>query len=255
MFELLFAAFFAVTHKVEMPKLRGIQWNYRIIVFLIFMIKPFEAASNIKMSLGEETSCAVDNQGAYCWGYGAMGQLGTDRPTTTYTPPDHAIPLGFDVASISIGYWHVCALSTEGSAKCWGSCVSWGLCGNENVETYGATTGSMAELDVIDFGSNVTVDVLAVSKSHSCALSLSVHEVWCFGLNSNGMAGNDESDQWIGDSTGDMGDNLVPADLGDDFFPIDIALGGWYGMACALGYELLINVANVAADYHLCGCV
>ena len=63
------------------------------------------------------------------------------------------------------------------------------------------------------------------------------------------------SDQWIGDSTGDMGDNLVPADLGDDFFPIDIALGGWYGMACALGYELLINVANVAVDYHLCGCV
>lgn len=64
--------------------------------------------------------CAVlDTHQVSCWGWNAYGQLG--RPTTQL---ESSVPTVLDAiqgaTSVTVGYGHVCALISDGSARCWG---------------------------------------------------------------------------------------------------------------------------------------
>jgi len=66
------------------------------------------------------TTCAVAGGNAYCWGYGAYGQLGAGTLGNTEVPTN---PTGLDtgtVESVALGGTWACAID-NGILKCWGS--------------------------------------------------------------------------------------------------------------------------------------
>lgn len=73
------------------------------------------------ISAGVDHTCLVTTSGAaMCWGFNFYGQLG-DGTKTSNTSPSDVIGLGSGVESISAGSGYSCAVTTSGTAKCWGS--------------------------------------------------------------------------------------------------------------------------------------
>jgi alpha-tubulin suppressor-like RCC1 family protein len=69
-------------------------------------------------------TCAVAVSGdAYCWGFDGNGQLGNGLPlANVLTPSLVSAPTGgaASYSSLSVGFGHVCSISTNGNAFCWG---------------------------------------------------------------------------------------------------------------------------------------
>lgn len=97
-------------------------------------LMPFPMAGNIawaSLDLGAYFSCGTEAQtaAAYCWGYNGSGQLGGDAPercaeegtTTPCALSPLAVVGGLTFASVSAHTQHVCGLSSDGVAYCWGS--------------------------------------------------------------------------------------------------------------------------------------
>ena len=95
------------------------------------------AGGFVALTAGRDHTCGLTAAGAaWCWGAGESGQLGTGTPPTErcgLTPCMHVpaavsgshvfrVPAaeGRIFAAISAGLSHVCALTTDGTAWCWG---------------------------------------------------------------------------------------------------------------------------------------
>jgi alpha-tubulin suppressor-like RCC1 family protein len=77
--------------------------------------------SFIAVGVGDNTSCALDEAGrAYCWGSNFQGMLGTADTTYRLRVPTLVSNLPSAFKIISVGANHQCALTSEGSAYCWG---------------------------------------------------------------------------------------------------------------------------------------
>ncbi len=85
-------------------------------------------------------------------------------------------------------------------------------------------------LDVVQLPTGFLVEQLVVYSSSNCVASTEA-ELVCFGWNTYGQlfAGSSSS---IGDGADEMGDNLVPLDLGEDFTLAQ--LGGGHQSRCAV---------------------
>lgn len=72
------------------------------------------------VTTGELSSCATTVSGAaYCWGSGSFGSLGTGASTESAVP--QPVSGGTVFTSLSAGIsFHVCGLTTGGTAACWG---------------------------------------------------------------------------------------------------------------------------------------
>ncbi len=72
-------------------------------------------------AVGYLHACAVTSAGgARCWGWNGSGQLGDGTTTNRLTPTD--VPgLSSGVAALAAGFYHSCALLTDGTVKCWGA--------------------------------------------------------------------------------------------------------------------------------------
>ena len=114
-----------------------------------------------QIATGTNHTCALTTSGGVkCWGFGSYGQLGNNN-TTDRTTPDDVVGTGgsgtlTDVAQITAGTTHTCALTTSGGVKCWGRGAS-GRLGNNgttnqntpvNVTTSGQQPGFPATLAV-----------------------------------------------------------------------------------------------------------
>jgi len=75
------------------------------------------------ISSGERHTCVVKTTGAlWCWGSNGNGQLGNGTTSNSNTPVNIS-SLGTTVRTVSAGLvgFHTCALTADGTAKCWGN--------------------------------------------------------------------------------------------------------------------------------------
>jgi len=81
------------------------------------------ASRVIDLDAGYQHSCALlKNSQVWCWGDGGYGQLG-DKNTTSRTTPVlvQSIPQNRTAVSLSMGWYHSCAILDDGNVTCWGS--------------------------------------------------------------------------------------------------------------------------------------
>jgi len=131
----------------------------------------------VAISSGYSHTCALTSAGGVkCWGNGGAGQLGNNIYADSNVPVN-VLGLSSGVASVGTGFWHTCAVTTSGGAKCWGS-------NNEGMLGNGTTTTSPAPVDVVGLASGVSA--IAGGDRFSCAL-MTAGGVKCWGENGWGF--------------------------------------------------------------------
>ncbi len=168
-----------------------------LIMALPFLLNsPAHAASRLRIEDGARarqvrlapanlvTSCAVLDDGTVrCWGLNVYGQVGDGTVTSPRKSPVAVMTgktsLLTNVASVSAGYSHTCAVVAIGAAFCWGSNF-YGELGTGN------TTQSSFAVPVHNISKVVAV---AAGYLFTCALR-SDGTVWCWGANVAGELGN-----------------------------------------------------------------
>jgi len=136
-----------------------------------------------QVSAGIFHTCALNTDGGVqCWGYNDRGQLGDGTQANYRIAPVDVIGLTSDVAQISVGTSHTCAVNTSGGVQCWG----WnfqGQLGNGTIIT------SNTPVDVIGLTSGVAQ--VSAGGLHTCVVINS--GVQCWGNNSAGQLGDGTS--------------------------------------------------------------
>ena len=146
----------------------------------------------VSISAGNAHTCALlGDKTVWCWGLNAYGQLGNGSTITSLV----AVSAGLTNIAIlgqSTGN-HTCAVSATNILSCWGANTS-GQLGDGTIAaktravalktTYAATVGTITSVS---------------SGGKQTCLSNTMGEVWCWGRNSNGQLGNDNT-----------GNSLVP---------------------------------------------
>ncbi|CAM9101029.1 unnamed protein product, partial [Ectocarpus fasciculatus] len=184
-------------------------------------------------SAGASHSCVVLVGGKIkCWGENYWGQLGQNddlvRGDDASDMGDSLpyVPLGeFEAALVSSGSEFSCALDVDGDVKCWGR-NNAGQLGLGDTETRGGVNDAFEmgdSLPVLDLGTGVAVESIALAGSHACAV-LAEGNLKCWGENEGGQLGLGDT-LARGNATGQMGDNLPFVDLGDEVLVSSVALG------------------------------
>jgi hypothetical protein len=122
-----------------------------------------------------------------------------------------------------------CAVFLDGRVKCWGR---GGTLGIGDTVTHGFTPSDMgANLPFVDLGSGRTAKQIVRGTNYACAL-LSNGNVTCWGNNTNGILGRGDTVSVVGNSLGQMGDDLKVVNLGTGKTAVQIAAGDNH--ACAI---------------------
>jgi alpha-tubulin suppressor-like RCC1 family protein len=170
------------------------------------------------ITTGGVHTCALLNSGGIkCWGDNFSGQLGDDSLTERNAPVD-VFGLTSGVINVSAGDQHTCAVTTFGSAKCWGDNYR-GKLGD------GTSVGRTVPVNV--FGLIGGVVQISTGADFSCAI-LSTGLARCWGDNSDGALG-----------TGNTISSRVPANVN---FPSEFTIlraGGL--MACAIFTDMQLR--------------
>ena len=130
------------------------------------------------ISAGGRHTCGLTVTGAaYCWGDGALGQLGNGGTIPISWPIPVASGLSF--TAISAGDGHTCAISTTGAPFCWGD--------NARAQLGTGITGPPALTPVpVAGGGNYTA--IAAGKIHTCGISNGL--AVCWGGSDDGQVGH-----------------------------------------------------------------
>ncbi len=127
---------------------------------------------------GRYHSCARQADGrVFCWGDNYEGQIG-DGSNNNRLSPVEVTSLGTDVAQLSAGGMHTCAILTNGTLHCWGK-GSNGLLGN-------GSTGDKNQPVLVPGLSQISR--VAGGQTHTCAIQ-SDGTLWCWGKNTSGEIG------------------------------------------------------------------
>lgn len=179
-----------------------------------------------QVAVGDQHACAVGSETIKCWGRNNTGQLGvgdtSNRENPAHVVKDNDEPLG-DVASVTSGTFHSCALLNDETVRCWGW-NDFGQLGD------GSTNDSTTPTSLAIFEGAQKIDA---GERHTCAVveeEPTVHRVKCWGHNSHGQIGDPDIDlgntvstpREIKDATGAL----------DDYNALDIRVGERH--SCAL---------------------
>jgi alpha-tubulin suppressor-like RCC1 family protein len=125
------------------------------------------------IAVGIDHACALMEDGTVaCWGNGAHGELGLGSATPTASSAG-TIPGLVEVAAISCGWEHCCALRRDGTAACWGTYS----------EGPGPTAWSPADVPGL-----AEAEAIASGWDHDCAVVRG--RMWCWGGNFEGELGD-----------------------------------------------------------------
>ena len=187
---------------------------------------------------GDHTCALLDDASVKCWGLGDVGQLGQGSTSNLGDASGEmgdnlaAIDLGSGrtATAISAGMYHTCAVLDDASVKCWGYNHK-GQLGQGSTTTRGDDANEMGDnLATVDLGSGRSTTAISAGEYHTCAL-LDNASVKCWGSNPYGELGQGNNDH-LGNSGGEMGDNLAAIDLGSGRTATAISAGRWH--TCAL---------------------
>ena len=203
----------------------------------------------LQLSLGNSYSCIKQaaKGHAYCWGVNYFGQLGLGHGNSVGDSAGNLPPVSLGAGrlakQIAAGADHTCALLDDDTVKCWGA-NHQGQLGLGHASNVGVNAGEMGDnLPPVSLGTGRLAKQIAAGKGssafgdgHTCAL-LDDDTVKCWGSNSAGQLGleyryTDDYDPLVGDSAGEMGDNLPPVSLGTGRLAKQIATGRAH--TCAL---------------------
>jgi alpha-tubulin suppressor-like RCC1 family protein len=199
------------------------------------------------VTAGSQHTCALlDNGAVKCWGDGLLGQLGQGDPNARGDEPGEMgnalLPIdlgtGRTARAITAGSAHTCALLDNRTVKCWGD-GSFGRLGNgDRVGDDGVIGDEPGEMGnallPIDLGTGRTATAITAGSAHTCAL-LDDRSVKCWGNAALGRLGNGDrvgDDGVIGDGPGEMGNALLPVDLGTGRTATAVTTGALH--TCAL---------------------
>jgi hypothetical protein len=134
------------------------------------------------LATGLDHVCAIVDGGLWCWGNGALGQLGVGENDERTRPV--RIGAGEDWVSVCGGEAHTCALRRDGSTYCWGR--------NQDGELglgHFSSRNAPARIGAASFVS------IACGGYNTCALTREA-ALFCWGDNFEGKLGrgDDESD-------------------------------------------------------------
>ncbi|HKY41280.1 MAG TPA: hypothetical protein VJN18_35350 [Polyangiaceae bacterium] len=173
----------------------------------------------LEVSTGFSHTCVIlDGNEVVCWGANDFGQLGQPSDGNLLAPPSEAVDLGDDdVAQITAGRAHTCALFTNGRVKCWGE-NKYGQLGLGHTQPRGKLKGEMGNsLPFVDLGTDTVGDPLKVAaidagEDHTCALTAG-YAVKCWGYNGAGSLGLGSFEETRGEVAQELGDNLPAVNL------------------------------------------
>lgn len=135
-----------------------------------------------QISAGQAHVCGIDPNGyAFCWGKDSTYQLGGadgGHGINSSTPiPVWLANSSVHFTAISAGGGHTCALSTDGTAYCWGL--------NTDGQLGRGTAGDSSDVPTAVSGSHQFVQI-SVGKRHSCGLTAG-QQIFCWGANDSGQ--------------------------------------------------------------------
>ena len=142
----------------------------------------------VKISTGNQHACSVMNDNtAYCWGYGGRGALGDGSTDYNMIPTLVNFNNNFQssniVRDIYTSYEHTCAILISGDVSCWGG-NNWGGLG------IGVTSQmELSPAPIVNLGANKTATSLSLGAHYTCALIIDGN-VSCWGVNNYGQLGN-----------------------------------------------------------------
>ncbi|MFI5298194.1 MAG: RCC1 domain-containing protein [Polyangiales bacterium] len=215
----------------------------------------YTGSNAASIAAGGGSACLVTTGGAVaCWGWGADGVLGNGSTTATYVPVAVSAGgsyTGSNAASVALGAYHACLVTTSGAIDCWGQ-NDWGQLGN------GATTNTTTPVAVSTVAGTydgTNAQSLALGNLHSCARMKS-GALACWGLNYHGQVGAGSSTtNYTAPTpvaqTGGYSGNALQVAAGSDFACAVMATGaaacwGW-GLGGALGNGSTSDVTSPAA--------
>ncbi|MFT5434020.1 MAG: alpha-tubulin suppressor-like RCC1 family protein [Myxococcota bacterium] len=177
----------------------------------------------MSLTAGCEHTCAILDSGSVrCWGHSAaLGYGGLENIGDNDTPNEFGdLDLGEPMVQIAAGHRHTCALTTDGSVRCWGMGGYGALGGGDTNSVLDA-----GEAAVVQIGDTVTQ--IAAGRRHTCALT-AAGSVYCWGDGAFGALGYGNTQR--------VGDNETPIDAGAvQLGEAAVTIGAGDGFTCAIG--------------------
>ncbi len=196
--------------------------------------------SVVALSGGGRHTCALtDGASVLCWGLNADGQLGDGTNDSSSLLVD-VVGLDEGVSEVSAGLTHTCAVTTTGTARCWGE--NGGRLGDGGEEPRSTPVDVCGVAACSTSLSNVAS--IAAGGLHSCAV-LNDGAVLCWGNNEDGQLGN-----------GTTEDSLTPVAVSGLTDVSSVSLGTSSSCALTSGGAVFCwgsNVEGQIGDDRACG--
>jgi len=210
-------------------------------VAMITWLGDAQVTSNFEVTNNAWSTCTTYDGKAKCWGDNRYGNLGTGNKEDLNSPPSRPVDLGsdFEARKTSCGSYHVCALSTGHSVKCWGRWQGTGYDTDNDIDSAEEMGNHLPALSGPWKGGvqqSGVQDIKAVTDV-TCVLD-DIGDVYCFGEDRPQILGI-----WNGYKTATEAVKL-PVD-----FTVD-SLGGGYHTLCVASAEGVVTCWS-PDDYDL----
>ncbi len=173
------------------------------------------------------------------------GEMGDNLPYFDLGSSRSLIALGSDRAAHNYSDNRNCFIITGGQVSCLGNTMdfgdSTGMMGRDHQFRYGDEPGEIETLPYIDWGTGIGVRKIVAHEEVVCALT-DQYQLRCIGYSTNDALGANPTNLFgrgLGDSPGELGDNLLDIDFGIGRTVKDFTVSGPW--AAPFGCAILDN--------------
>jgi len=157
--------------------------------FSQYAVKVSGISTAVGVSVGTSFACAsLSNGKVNCWGTGILGH-GTNSSSTA---PVEVAGISTATTAISVGHSHACVVLASGSIKCWGTAASGELGNGSFSGVDSCVVPNDCSFTPVTVSGISTAQSVSAGNNSTCAL-LADNSVRCWGLNSNGDLGTNNT--------------------------------------------------------------